>query len=232
MFGKFFTTILPFWHSPIFFFFVFCTPKLTVSQWSHLGRRSCKSRKKIRAKKQVSKIWFLDHKFFLCKESCQYPNVNSHLFCLIIKKRVGSFSHQYCCLAQCNKWFFFYLGPKNCLFPSEAIWVDVCEKWITYIQIVTHPYLAWLSKNVLEIFHNDIAVLARCNKCIFRFETPKFTDSQWGYLGRKINDWLFDCLAKWWRNGVDRFEFQSQDNLLGQKNHVPKFVFCSVKMFG
>ena len=34
--------------------------------------------------------------------------------------------------------------------------------------MVTHPYLAWLSKNVLEVFHNDIANLARYRKCAFK----------------------------------------------------------------
>ena len=33
-----------------------------------------------------------------------------------------------------------------------------CVKKFTNIQIVTHPYLARLSKNVLEVFHEDIAV--------------------------------------------------------------------------
>ena len=33
-----------------------------------------------------------------------------------------------------------------------------CVKKVTNIQKVTHPYLARLSKNVLEVFHKDIAV--------------------------------------------------------------------------
>ena len=42
-----------------------------------------------------------------------------------------------------------------------------CVRKLTNIQIVTQPYLGRLSKNVLEVFHDDIAVLARDNKCIF-----------------------------------------------------------------
>ena len=37
-------------------------------------------------------------------------------------------------------------------------------KKVTNIQIVTHPYLGGLSKNVLEVFHDDIANLARYRK--------------------------------------------------------------------
>jgi len=81
---------------------------------------------------------------------------------------------------------FFDLGPKYRLIPSGAIWANVREKnlgpkndfpkfgfWavkfffvkqVTNIQIVTHPYLDRLSKNVLEVFHDDIANLARYRK--------------------------------------------------------------------
>ena len=54
------------------------------------------------------------------------------------------------------------LGPKND-FPKFAFLGRkkfLCKK-VTNIQIVTHPYLGRLSKNVLEVFHDDIANLAR-----------------------------------------------------------------------
>ena len=35
---------------------------------------------------------------------------------------------------------------------------------VTNIQIVTHPYLGRLSKNVLEVWHDDIANLVRYRK--------------------------------------------------------------------
>ena len=57
------------------------------------------------------------------------------------------------------------LGPKN-NFPKFGFWAVkfFCVKKLTNIQIVTQPYLGRLSKNVLEVFHDDIAVLARDNK--------------------------------------------------------------------
>ena len=38
---------------------------------------------------------------------------------------------------------------------------------VTNIQIVTYPYLARLSENVLEVFHKDIANFAVAKKWIF-----------------------------------------------------------------
>ena len=57
------------------------------------------------------------------------------------------------------------LGPKND-FPKFGFWAVkfFCAKKVTNIQIVTHPYLGRLSKNVLEVFHDDIANLARNRK--------------------------------------------------------------------
>ena len=47
-------------------------------------------------------------------------------------------------------------------------------KKVTNIQIVTHPYLGQLSKNSLEVFHDDIANLARDRMCIFFDLGPKY----------------------------------------------------------
>ena len=55
-----------------------------------------KSGKIIRPKKRFSKIWFLDREIFFGKKTYQYPNSNSPLFGRIVKKRIGSFSRQYC----------------------------------------------------------------------------------------------------------------------------------------
>ena len=44
----------------------------------------------------------------------------------------------------------------------------ICVKKVTKIQIVTDPYLGRLSKNVLEVLHDDIAKLARGRKSIFK----------------------------------------------------------------
>ena len=57
------------------------------------------------------------------------------------------------------------LGPKID-FPKFAFWAVkiFCAKKITNIQIVTHPYLGRLSKNILKVFHDDIANLARYRK--------------------------------------------------------------------
>ena len=61
------------------------------------------------------------------------------------------------------------LGPKND-FPKFGFWAVkfFCVKKVTNIQIVTHPYLGRLSKNVLEVFHDDIANLARYRKWAFK----------------------------------------------------------------
>ena len=42
-------------------------------------------------------------------------------------------------------------------------------------------------------------------------------------------DGVFDRLAKWWRNAVDRFELQSQEKFLGPENNFPKFAFLGRK---
>jgi hypothetical protein len=61
------------------------------------------------------------------------------------------------------------LDPKND-FPKFAfLGLKIfCVKKLTNIQIVTHPYLGRLSKNVLEVFHDDIANLARGRKWVFK----------------------------------------------------------------
>ena len=45
-------------------------------------------------------------------------------------------------------------------FPKFGLWTvkNFCVKKATNIQIVTHLYLARLSKNMLEVFQEDIAV--------------------------------------------------------------------------
>ena len=47
-------------------------------------------------------------------------------------------------------------------FPKFGFWAVkfFCVKKVTNIQIVTLPYLGRLSKNVLEVFNDDIANLA------------------------------------------------------------------------
>ena len=61
------------------------------------------------------------------------------------------------------------LGPKID-FPKFGFWAVkfFCAKKVTNIQIVTHPYLGGLSKNVLEVFHNNIANFARGRKWSFK----------------------------------------------------------------
>ena len=49
-----------------------------------------------------------------------------------------------------------------------------CAKKVTNIQIVTHPYLGRLLKNALEVFHDDIANLARYRKWVFFDLGPKY----------------------------------------------------------
>ena len=78
-----------------------------------------------------------------------------------------------------------FLGPRND-FPKFNFWTVkfFLVKKVTYIQIVTHPYLARLSENMLEVLHDDIGVLAECIKWdFFLFGTQKSTDSHWGHLG-------------------------------------------------
>ena len=60
------------------------------------------------------------------------------------------------------------LSPKND-FPIFGFWAVTffCAKKVTNIQIVTHPYLGRLSKNVLEVLHDNIANLARYRKWVF-----------------------------------------------------------------
>ena len=74
------------------------------------------------------KFAFLGREIFLCKKTYQYPNSNSPLFWTIVKKRVGSFSRQYCQFGPVQKVYFFDLGPKYRLIPSGAIWANVREK--------------------------------------------------------------------------------------------------------
>ena len=103
------------------------------------------------------------------------------------------------------------------------------------IQKVTHPFLAQLSKNLLEVFHNNIAILSKCNKWVsFNFEPPNRlfpSGAIWIHVREKTIDWAFDGLAIWWRNAVDRFEFQDQEQIVGSKNKFPKFGFLTVKFF-
>ena len=70
----------------------------------------------------------MGRKIFLCKKSHQYPNSNSPLFGPIVEKRVGSFSRRYCQFGPGQKVYFFDLGPKYRLIPSEAVWANVREK--------------------------------------------------------------------------------------------------------
>ena len=65
------------------------------------------------------------------------------------------------------------LGPQID-FPKFAFLTVkfFCAKKVTNIQIGTHPYLGRLSKNVLEVLHDDIANLARYRKCIFSICDP------------------------------------------------------------
>ena len=85
------------------------------------------------------------------------------------------------------------LGPKND-FPKFGFWAVkfFCVKKLTNIQIVTHPYLGRLSKNALEVFHDDIAVLARDNKWVFSIWDPKidwFPVGPFGLTFVKNNWW-------------------------------------------
>ena len=89
-----------------------------------------KSGKNFRPKNWFSQICVFDREIFLCKKSHQYPNSNSPLFGPIVEKRVGSFSRQYCQFGPGQKVGFFYLGPKNRLIPSGAVWANVREKWL------------------------------------------------------------------------------------------------------
>ena len=67
------------------------------------------------------------------------------------------------------------LGPKND-FSKFGFWAVkiFCVKKVTNIQIVTRPYLGRLSKNVLEVFHDDIANLACGRKWVFFYFGPKY----------------------------------------------------------
>ena len=48
-----------------------------------------------------------------------------------------------------------------------------CKKKVNNIKIVAHPYLAWWSENVLEVFHESIANLADHKKWYFFTFHPK-----------------------------------------------------------
>ena len=65
------------------------------------------------------------------------------------------------------------LSPKN-NFPKFGFWAVkfLVKKKVTNILIVTHPYLGRLSKNVLEVFHDNIANLARYRKWVFSIWDP------------------------------------------------------------
>jgi len=84
------------------------------------------------------------------------------------------------------------LGPKND-FSKFGFWAVkfFCVKKVTNIQIVTHPYLGRLSKNVLEVLHDDIANLARYRKCIFLIWDPNIDWFPVGPFGLTFvkNDW-------------------------------------------
>jgi len=84
------------------------------------------------------------------------------------------------------------LGPKND-FPKFGFWSVkfFCVKKVTNIQIVTHPYLGRLSKNVLEVFHDDIANLACGKKWVFSIWDPKIDWFPVGSFGLTFvkNDW-------------------------------------------
>ena len=77
-------------------------------------------------------------------------------------------------------------------------WTFFCVRKGTNIQIVTHPYLAQLSKNMLEVFQADIANLARYRKCIFFIWDPNIDWFPVGPFGLMFvkNDWwgvLLSC---------------------------------------
>ena len=115
-------------------------------------------------KNDFPKFVFLGRKKFLCKKSYQYPNSNSPLFGMIVKKHVGSFSQRYWA-PKSGKHF----RPKNwfsqiCVFDRK---IFLCKKNYQY-PIVTHPYYGGLSKNISKVFHDDIANLARGRKWSFK----------------------------------------------------------------
>ena len=89
------------------------------------------------------------------------------------------------------------LGPKND-FPKFGFWAVkfFCVKKVTNIQIVTHPYLGRLSKNVLEVLHDDIANLARYRKCIFFDLGPKYRLIPSGAIWANVREkWLMGRLT-------------------------------------
>ena len=84
------------------------------------------------------------------------------------------------------------LGQKND-FPKFGFWAVkfFCVKKVTNIQIVTNPYLGRLSKNVLEVFHDDIANLACGKKWVFSIWDPNIDWFPVGPFGLTFvkNDW-------------------------------------------
>ena len=94
-------------------------------------------------------------------------------------------------------WFELQSQEKNFRPPKQFSQIlflgrkNFCAKKVTNIQIVTHPYLARMSKNELEVFHNDISNLARYRKCIFSIWDPKIEWFPVGPFGLTFvkNDW-------------------------------------------
>ena len=127
------------------------------------------------------------------------------------------------------------LDPKND-FPKFAfLGLKIfCVKKLTNIQIVTHPYLGRLSKNVLEVFHDDIVNLARGRKWVFFIWDPKIDWFPVGPFGLTFvkNDWwgvwpscqmMKICCWPIWA--------PKSGKSLDPKNDFPKFAFLTVKFF-
>ena len=73
---------------------------------------------------------------------------------------------------------------------SRTQWKYTCPLFAVNYQ-VTHPSLVRLSKNVLEVLHDDIANLARYRKCIFLIWDPNIDWFPVGPFGLTFvkNDW-------------------------------------------
>ena len=125
-----------------------------------------KSGKKFRPKKRFSSIWFLGHTHFLVRNSYLYQNSNSPLFGPLVKKTDWK-----CFTTILLFWHSAISTFFQIWFLSVRFFVG--KKKVTNIQIVISPYSARLLTNVLEVFHNDIAVLAYFNKCILLIWHPK-----------------------------------------------------------
>ena len=107
----------------------------------------------------------------------------------------------------------FLLNDKELLLTNLSSKVRKNVRPKKRFQIVTHPHLVRLTKNVLEVFHVDIANLARYRMWFFSIWDPKI---DWFLVGPfwltfvKNNWWACNRLAKWWIIAVDRFEAQKQ----------------------